>query len=77
MRPKALAHIKSDIDLKIKTANAWAENKPWINDTEREEVVAQVNDSLAVDDSLVNPCGIRSPFKGICSSAFGSAPMIR
>ena len=41
-RPKVLAHVRNDVDLKLKTANAWPESKPWINDTEREEVVTQV-----------------------------------
>jgi len=40
LRPVIISNIKSDVDLKTKTANAWVDTKPWINDTEREEVVA-------------------------------------
>jgi hypothetical protein len=43
MRPKVIAHVKNDVDLKLKAASAWADSKPWINETEREEVIKQVS----------------------------------
>eukprot|EP00195_Chlamydomonas_chlamydogama_P003215 CAMPEP_0202919692 /NCGR_PEP_ID=MMETSP1392-20130828/76466_1 /ASSEMBLY_ACC=CAM_ASM_000868 /TAXON_ID=225041 /ORGANISM="Chlamydomonas chlamydogama, Strain SAG 11-48b" /LENGTH=990 /DNA_ID=CAMNT_0049613149 /DNA_START=318 /DNA_END=3290 /DNA_ORIENTATION=+ len=46
MRPQALEDVKKQIDLKLKTANAWADSKPWINETDRAEVIKKLEDVL-------------------------------
>ena len=46
LRPVAISHIKSDVDLKTKTVNAWIDTKPWINETEREEVLVALEGLL-------------------------------
>ena len=64
-----LAHVRNDVDLKLKTANAWPESKPWINDTEREEVVTQVGvkgcdmpRSTHVPLLMIMPCALSGAY---------------
>lgn len=43
-----ISNIKKDIALKTMTANAWVDTKPWINETEREEVIAALEGLLKI-----------------------------
>lgn len=51
IRPQIIEKVKKDVDLKLMVAKAWADVKPWINETDRNDVEKKVRTEVC-------PCAV-------------------